>query len=166
MSISCLGDGVKVLNDNPGVTIVTSYEEFFGNVTGLRKPTMSDRLEIVDTWRARLRLIRDGNRIGGPSGVMLRRKSVGDILFREDLKCAFDYELWFRHLHRGKLAIIPKTLYFTRNHSEQATTECAQGGFDREVREILNKIISKEIDANPILRKLAVRKRRHLNMAR
>lgn len=113
-----LTDMVRILDENPSVTLVSSYREMFGLISNVRE---SPEAGLIPSVRALELMLEHGNFIGEPTTVMFRREALWVGLIDNDLKQVFDFDLWSRLVRAGDLYIIPQVLSGFRIHSEQAT---------------------------------------------
>ena len=142
----CLNRSVALLDTHAEAVMLTSYEKTFGVKSIDRGQSSLGPSGLRPSSEVRRRIVRRGNWIGGPTAVTLRVSAISGPLFREDLTCSFDVEGWLRLLLKGDLYVHPEVLFGSRIHPDQATSECAQGGFRRDWFEIL-RILGKSEDA-------------------
>jgi glycosyltransferase involved in cell wall biosynthesis len=124
------------------LAISSSYENFLLDAKPARGMNSFGRRRYVGSLRSQYRFTKFGNWIGGPSAVMIRRDDFLNSPFDESLPCAFDLDCWVRLSRKGKVAIFPEYLYSSRIHSDQGTNDCRDGGFERDLERITEKITS------------------------
>ena len=80
------------------------------------------------------------NALNYPSGVLLRRPSLGGVRFDESLKTGGDIDFFFRVLERGNLAISPALgAYVTRHRSQAHVGPNMDGTAMREMLALLER---------------------------
>lgn len=136
-SISRLTAGMLL---NRRVAISVGYESFLGIHRNPRDDRALGSQDLVRGSRVIRRLIRYGNWIGGPSAVMIRNSDFARTKFDESLECAFDLDYWIKLATRGDLVVVRKTCLFTRNHQNQATNKCLEGGFKDDLQKIYSRL--------------------------
>jgi glycosyltransferase involved in cell wall biosynthesis len=111
---------VKVLDENPGVGIVTSDSESFGAETQLR----TSPFKYLQKGEFIIReSIKDGkgNFIGEPTTVMFRASNLKVGNFDREFSCLNDLDFWLRQLTISDCYFIPETLSYFRVHDAQAS---------------------------------------------
>ena len=109
---------VRVMEENPGVSLVTCNQEIFGSKTGdfiLPFSNLQPGKKIL------FESLKTHNWIGGPTSVMIRQSNLKLGGYRTDLNFVVDWEMWARQLLAGDCYIVPDKLVFSREHSNQAT---------------------------------------------
>jgi glycosyltransferase involved in cell wall biosynthesis len=113
----------SIMENNPSVSLVTSYRDMFG----LRSKTLKT---IFDGFVKGEKVIYEslktgaGNWIGEPSTVMFRRSGLDTIgRFNPDYSCLVDLNLWLRLLTTGDAYFIPETLSYFRIHGNQLSNK-------------------------------------------
>lgn len=129
------------------LVLATSYESFLPSSQPSRREAALGKHHYLGKYRSLYRFSKYGNWLGGPSGVMVKTEIFRNIMFDEDLPCAFDLNCWIEMSRRGRIAIVPKELYSTRIHAHQGTRSCNQGGFTKD----LNKIRYKHMHSSDLL---------------
>ena len=127
---------VSEFHKKENLALVTSYESFLPNSMPSRSKASLGRHNYLGKIRSLSRFSKYGNWLGGPSGVMVKAEIFRNIMFDEDLPCAFDLDCWIKMSRRGSIAIVPKELYSTRIHTNQGTRLCSKGGFARDLKKI------------------------------
>jgi len=111
---------VSVMENNPNVSLVTSYRGVFGD----RKSIIKQPLEgLIESKKAIELILKHGNWIGEPTTVMFRRENLWLGNFKVELKFLLDIDMWVRHLSCGDLYVIPEVLSWFRQYSGQYTKE-------------------------------------------
>lgn len=109
----------RVLDENPGVSLVTSYFDYIGsrNFTFEQPLTgeINGRVAIKETLISH-------NWIGAPSNVMFRKSCVTWGEFTNTWGWWVDFEFWHKLLLNHDLFVIPETLSKFRYHGASATT--------------------------------------------
>lgn len=124
---------VKVMEENPRVSIVTSYRGIFGD----RKDIIKQPVEgFIDSKKAIELVLRHGNWIGEPTTVMFRRENLWVGWFKTEFKFLLDIDMWIRQLMCGSLYVIPEVLSWFRQYSGQ-TTKAVKRNFDDIFEEYL-----------------------------
>lgn len=137
-------EAVEVLENDDSISLVTTFEKFFGDSDKVRNENDIPFSGKVEGYKAFKSVLKEGNWIGGPTAVTFRKSDLIVGEFDTDLKCGLDYEMWLRILKKGNLYIIPKILYQSRIHHEQATSDCRENlGFEKDDIRILGKLKSK-----------------------
>lgn len=109
---------VAIFDNNPTVSIVTSYRQYFGAKTEILKPP---HIGLIEAKTAILSSLRHGNWIGEPTTVIFRRSNLNLGLFDISLLMFADQDMWLRHLRVGNLYVIDEVLSYFRIHEEQGT---------------------------------------------
>lgn len=140
MEKNCLEKMVKVLEENPKVSLVASKRNFILE-EGMKTEEINqwiavygdlqdhlclpmEKLNILDASIFKLHTFYGSplNKIGEPSVVMFRESLIDEVgYFNEELKQILDYEYWYRILKKHPIAIINKPLVKFRLHQNQAT---------------------------------------------
>lgn len=130
------------LSEDPGLSLVCSFEKRAGSRSDLRKLNDFPALGKLNGKEVQRHILYNGNWIGAPSAVMFRRgdlKKTG--LFDSSLPCGLDWEMWLRLLSYGDLFVIPELLYSCRIHGGQESNRCEEMlGFKKDRIRILRKI--------------------------
>lgn len=113
-----LEEFVKILDEHPSVSIVTSHRQYFQNGDNIIKTDFSGLQNGKDMILLALSKI---NFIGEPTTVMFRRNNLNLGLFDTSLIFFADLDMWLRHLSIGDLYIVDKVLSFVRKHNDQGT---------------------------------------------
>ena len=111
---------VAVMENNPNVSLVTSYRGVFGDKKSIIKQPLEG---IIESKKAIELVLKHGNWIGEPTTVMFRRENLWLGNFKIELKFLLDIEMWVRHLSCGDLYVIPEVLSWFRQYSGQYTEE-------------------------------------------
>lgn len=136
-----LEKSVEVLENDESVSLVTTFEQFFGESDRVRNQKEIPFTKRVNGTNVQKSVLKNGNWIGGPTAVTFRRANLSVGMFDSSLKCGLDYEMWLRLLTTGDLYVVPEILFQSRIHKGQATTGCQRNlGFDKDKIRILNKI--------------------------
>ena len=109
---------VRVMEENPGVSLVTCNQETFGSKIGnviLPYSNLQPGKKIL------FESLKTHNWIGGPTSVMFRQSNLKLGGYRKDLDFIPDWEMWVRQLLAGDCYIVPDKLIFSREHPNQAT---------------------------------------------
>jgi len=111
---------VSVLDEYPGVSLVTSVSGTFGDSVQTRELPLtglqSGQKVIMESLNHG-----KGNWIGEPSVVMFRKKSLILGKFNPAYICLVDLDMWLRLLTTGDCYIVPETLAYFRKHGKQAS---------------------------------------------
>lgn len=144
-----LKEKVTVLEEFDSVSLVTSYENFFGEFSQVEKKWKPPRINReskpanrMNGHEAQQTILKFGNWIGGPTSTMFRSKDLQKIgFFNESLSCSLDWEYWLRLLAAGDLFVVPKTLLKTRLHGSQESNNCIRNlGFKKDRIHILHAV--------------------------
>lgn len=111
---------VTIFENNPTVSVVTSYRQYFGSKTEILKPPHTG---LIEAKTAILSSLRHGNWIGEPTTVMFRRSNLNLGLFDISILMFADQDMWLRHLRVGNLYVIDEVLSYFRIHEEQGTCQ-------------------------------------------
>jgi glycosyltransferase involved in cell wall biosynthesis len=111
---------VNILDNDPTISVVTSYRQYFGAKSDILKSLHKGR---VEAKFAILSSLRYGNWIGEPTTVMFRRNNLNLGLFDISLLMLSDQDMWLRQLRAGDLYVIDEVLSYFRIHEEQGTFE-------------------------------------------
>lgn len=153
---------VNIMEQYPGVSLVTSNKEYFGLHTEQREIPYAHLQKGNKIIAASLQ---DYNWIGEPTSVMFRSEHLHIGHFNPSYTYLVDWDMWLRLLTLGDCYIIPDTLSFFRQHSNQ-TTALLKQNFTLRFEEyfffknIKNtnpyKIDLSKIDIDRILKKKAI----------
>lgn len=124
-----LEEFVKILDEHPNVSIVTSHRQYFQNGDNVIKTDFSGLQNGKEMILLALSKI---NFIGEPTTVMFRRNNLNLGMFDTSLIFFADLDMWLRHLSIGDLYIVDKVLSFVRKHNDQGT-ETLRGDSDKSV---------------------------------
>lgn len=116
-----LKEFVDVLDCNNGVSLVTSYFEYFGSMNKVHKQPFVGKISGYDAIKS---TILKGNWIGSPSNVIFRKSCYDGNGFSNKWRWWSDLEFWHRILGNGDLFILPKVLSGFRYHDSSATQDC------------------------------------------
>ncbi|RYY13439.1 MAG: glycosyltransferase, partial [Chitinophagaceae bacterium] len=119
---SILAKMVAVLDQQPGVSLVTSGSATFGDHQVSRELPLSGLQPGATVIREALNHGK-GNWIGEPSVVMFRESALEIGKFNTDYICLVDLDMWLRILTVGDCYIIPETLAYFRVHGKQASSK-------------------------------------------
>jgi glycosyltransferase involved in cell wall biosynthesis len=111
---------VKILDEYPGVSLVTAGSATFGGKQDIRQPALTG---LQDGMKVIAACLKNGigNWIGEPTVVMFRKNSIQTEKFNSDYICLVDLDMWLRLLNQGDCYIIPETLAYFRVHGQQAS---------------------------------------------
>ncbi|RYE58648.1 MAG: glycosyltransferase family 2 protein [Sphingobacteriales bacterium] len=111
---------VPVMDQHPGVSLVTSKRDMFGSKN---KSSELPLLYLQDGNTVIYASIKEkaGNWIGEPTTVMFRKSALKIGGFNTTYTCLVDWEMWLRILTVGDCYIIPETLSYFRVHDKQAS---------------------------------------------
>jgi len=115
-----------VLDENPNISLVTSYFDYFGSQNYTFKQPLTGK---INGRIAIKESLISHNWIGAPSNVMFRRSCVKWEGFNVIWHWWLDFEFWHKLLLSHDLFVIPETLSKFRYHVASATT-AAVGNFD------------------------------------
>lgn len=117
-----LGKMVKVIEDDPGVSLVASCRR----IIDMNSEVMSEEISFPALISAegsdiiRYSILKHGNIIGEPSAVLFRREQAVRG-FNLNYRQIVDLEMWFYLLEKGRFAYIDEPLCGFRIHSGQQT---------------------------------------------
>ncbi|MBU0631307.1 glycosyltransferase family 2 protein [bacterium] len=120
---------VKVLDENPSVSLVTSFRQEFHDGA---KIISTDFHGLQNAKEMILLALSKLNFIGEPTTVMFRKENLNIGLFDTSLLFFADLDMWLRHLGVGDLYIVDEVLSYVRKHSMQGTQEL-KGHSDKSV---------------------------------
>jgi glycosyltransferase involved in cell wall biosynthesis len=113
---------VPIMESNPNISLITSYNAMFGIKTKTRvlpfKGLQDGKKVITECLKNGA-----GNWIGEPSVVMFRKSDLRVGKFSNKYTCLVDLEMWLRLLTVGDIFIIPEVLSYFRHHPKQASTK-------------------------------------------
>lgn len=136
----CLEVFANVLDTHPRVSLVTSFQQFIGDRSEVRKlPTLPAICELEGRIVQR-HVLRYGNWIGGETAVMMRRKALACGLFNPDWVWQVDQDMWLKALADSNLYVVPKILTFPRIHGQQGTVT-----FDKDFAFIREELMQRKI---------------------
>jgi len=115
-----LAEFVKVMEENPGVCLVTSDSESFGAESKLRTTPFKNLQKGEFIIRESIKDGR-GNILGEPTTVMFRASAMSVGKFNAEYPCLNDLDFWLRQLTTGDCYFIPRTLSYFRVHDAQAS---------------------------------------------
>jgi glycosyltransferase involved in cell wall biosynthesis len=152
---------VDVMDQHPGVSLVTSYREQFGAETEMNAPEFT---HLQKGEKIIYETLKDRNWIGEPTCVMFRRSNLwlGD--FNPEFLYYIDWEMWIRHLSIGDCYIIPETLSYFRVHEKQVSRMvmknmlhyCETYHFYKRVKKLKSSIVDfSEIDIDGLIKEKA-----------
>lgn len=111
---NALEEFVRVLDENPDVSLVTSFYEFFGQYgTSLQEHPLVGKVSGYETIK---NSIVAGNWIGGPSNVMYRKADFEGMKYDGKWRWMSDFDIWHKLLAKGDMYVIPKVLTKFRQH--------------------------------------------------
>lgn len=142
---NCLQRSIAALNESPSAVFATSHETTIGTRIHIREENVLGSPGIRSVTEVARSVVRRGNWIGGPTAVTVRRSAFGASPFDARLLCCFDVQAWLNLLEKGDLYVIPDVLFHSRIHERQATEGCAQGGFRRDWKLVLDGINRKSV---------------------
>jgi len=126
---ACLEQSVHALLDHP-TAVMCASDEIQVDGDGCRQAERPLAFHgLLGGERAKVRLLRRGNWIGGPSAVTVRTTALQGALFDPRYQCSFDLECWTRLLGAGDFIGVKGALYESTIHAGQATNRCMSGGF-------------------------------------
>lgn len=135
---------VEILENDSSISLVTTFEQFFGDSDRIRNEKDIPFKERAEGAKVQNHVLKKGNWIGGPTAVTFRRKDLSVGMFDTSLECGLDYEMWLRLLGEGDLYVVPEILFQSRIHKHQATSGCIRYlGFEKDRIRILNKMKEK-----------------------
>jgi glycosyltransferase involved in cell wall biosynthesis len=108
---------VAVMDNYPGVSLVTSWSQGFGANSRIWKAPFEN---LQDGKKIIHKVLEDYNWLGCPTQVMFRRSNLWLGEFKK-LKCLIDLEMWVRHLSIGDCYLIPEPLSYGRDHADSIT---------------------------------------------
>lgn len=111
---------VNVLDTHPNVSLVTSFEQFIGDLRNVRKLPNLPAIGELDGKLVQKHLLSFGNWVGCPTAVMFRRRDLYMGLFNPDWGWVPDWDMWIRLLAIGNLYVVPRILSYSRVHNQQA----------------------------------------------
>lgn len=119
-----LASFVKVMDENPGVSLVTSYRQTFG---GENKKFETPFYGLQDGKKVIFEVLsRDKNFLGEPTMVMFRNKNLALTgMFNTTYGWILDTDMWLKQLNIGDCYIVPEYLSKIRAHNNQASTSLA-----------------------------------------
>ena len=109
---------VSVMEEDPSVSLVSSFFQEFGLVTQIIKPRF---FGLLDGKKVISEVLSTNNFLGNPSQVMFRRDGFKVGYFKEMSVWNVDLEFFFRILSTGHGYIIPEVLSYTRIHNAAAS---------------------------------------------
>jgi hypothetical protein len=140
LTIDSISDLVDVFEIYPSAIFAVGFEGFLENQRSIRGFSSFGSKKLIAGGRVLRRVIRYGNWIGGPSSVMILNSEFQNRQFSEDLVCSFDLDFWCHLAGKGNLAVSQNLNLLSRQHSDQATNQCTQGGFRRDNAMIVERI--------------------------
>jgi len=114
---------VPVMDQNPGVSLVTSDNYVFGVRSKIRHLPLQGKHKGNEVIFSVLKEGR-GNWIGEPTVVMFRKTALASVgKFSGKYTCLVDINMWLRLLMTGDCYIIPEPLSYFRQHPKQASSK-------------------------------------------
>ncbi len=129
-----LEEMIGVMEENPGVSLVTSNSEVFGAKSRKR---ISEMTGLQNGSELIVKCVSNGtgNLIGEPTTVMFRRSDVQRVgRFNSNFTCLVDLNMWLRLLEVGDAWFIPKILSGFRIHNDQYSARTNVGNWIDEYR--------------------------------
>ena len=129
---------VPIMDQNPNVSLITSYREEFGLENYKNEPPF---IHLQPGKKIICETLKDRNWLGEPTTVMFRRSNLflGD--FNTNYTYILDWDMWLRHLSIGDCYILPQTLSYFRVHSKQVTKTALKQSLNYfEVYEFYKKV--------------------------
>lgn len=111
----------KALDENPNVSLVTSYEQLIGDRCDVRNLPDLPATGELDGRLMQKHLLKSGNWVGSPSSVMFRKRDLHIGLFSGYWGWVVDFDMWMRLLSIGNLFVIPRILTHNRVHNQRAS---------------------------------------------
>lgn len=118
---SALEEFVKILDENPDVSLATSFFELFGSLNFVQRQPLVGKTPGYEVIK---KTVMSGNWIGAPSNVIFRKSDMNGLEFKKRWQWWTDLELWHQLLMKGDLYVIPKVLSKFREHTSSATSSC------------------------------------------
>jgi glycosyltransferase involved in cell wall biosynthesis len=116
----CLEVFVEKMDKHPGVSLITSFTQGFGDSDNIRDESYFPGTGELDGKYCQKDLLLSGNWAGSPSSVMFRRKDLHVGLVNQMWKYWLgDLDMWLRLLGVGNGYIVPQVLSYLRIHDEQ-----------------------------------------------
>lgn len=109
---------VPIMDENPGVSLVTSYREEFGLEKYKNEPPF---IHLQPGEKIIGETLKDRNWIGEPTCVMFRKSNLWLGNFDKDFLYFIDWEMWIRQLSIGDCYIVPEYLSYFRVHDKQVS---------------------------------------------
>ncbi len=123
---SCLEKSVAVLDENPGVSLVSCARLLIDkDAKPIKTVAYADKFQILAGKQVINNCFFTANLIGEPTAVLFRKK---DSLrgFNPSYRQLTDLEMWFSLLEKADFAFIPEALCKFRVHQDQATKSNVQ----------------------------------------
>lgn len=109
---------VKILDDYPTVSLVTSHRQYFGDKKDI---LFTPFLGVQPGREMIIETLIDCNWVGEPTTVMFRRKNLNLGLFDTSLLMFADYDMWLRQMQIGNIYVVDEVLSYFRIHNNQGT---------------------------------------------
>lgn len=109
---------VPVMDQNPNVSLITSYREEFGLENYKNEPPF---IHLQPGKKIIHETLKDRNWIGEPTCVMFRKSNLWVGEFDPNFIYFIDWEMWIRQLSIGDCYIVPETLSYFRVHNKQVS---------------------------------------------
>ncbi len=116
-----LEEMAETLDENPVVSLVTSYKQLFGASDALLKQPLQEEIAGYEAIKS---TVTSFNWIGTPTNVMFRKADADGLEFTEDWQWWTDLHFWHRLLEKGNLYVIPKVLSKLRERETSLTNAC------------------------------------------
>ena len=119
---SVLEKMIPVMESNPNISLITSYNAMFGLKTKTRTLPFKG---LQDGKKVIYECLKDGtgNWIGEPTIVMFKKADLRVGKFSNKYTCLVDLEMWLRLMMVGDLYIVPEVLSYFRHHPKQASSK-------------------------------------------
>lgn len=117
---SILEKFVNILENDPTISIVTSYRKYIGLKNDVLIAPFKGK---VDAKTAIFYSLAKGNWIGEHTTVMFRRRNLNLGLFDISLVPFSDHDLWLRQLRVGDIYVVDEVLSYFRIHENQGTVQ-------------------------------------------
>lgn len=121
---------VRVMEEHPGVMIVSSYSQFFGDK---HKERTTPFTGLINGRKARQHILVEGkkNWVGEPTTLMFRSSGLVVGRFNPALVQGIDIEYWLRLLTLGDCYIVPEVLSYFRWHNASQTADTRNKKFEK-----------------------------------
>jgi len=161
---TCLEKSVNVMENHTNVELVSVGRLLVTEkLYPIKTINFSKKFKIISGKVAIKKCLIYGNKIGEPTAVLFRKRSIGckfDPLYTQ----ITDLEMWFRCLELGDLAHIPENLCKIRQHGKQETNiHIKQFNFADEEFMLLKEYFKKDyVSLSFIKKKIAIYNRAYL----